>query len=293
MQETEKPSNSSVVEQLSHPTSEKPSAVLLEQGRVLYFPEMPFEMEEREKKLLSGEIGSGKHKNISFDPRTGALRGLGEGVSGSGATADLANMMRRFSNFARVLATSALPKYGQIEWGLTSFRPAEIAGRKTSWRKDDTRLHVDAFPTRPTQGRRILRVFANIGRTPRAWHLGEPFQDVATFFGDKLRLPLPGAGWLLKQLRLVKGHRSAYDHLMLQLHNSMKADASYQARAVREKYSFPPGATWMVFTDQVSHAALAGQFALEQTLFIPVEVLHDPGTAPLRVLEKKFGRKLV
>ena len=28
----------------------------------------------------------------------------------------------------------------------TFFRPAEVAGRLTTWRKDDTRLHIDAFP---------------------------------------------------------------------------------------------------------------------------------------------------
>jgi len=72
----------------------------------------------------------------------------------------------------------------------------------------------------------------------------------------------------------------------------MKADVQYQARAVSEQVLFPPGATWMVFTDQVSHAALAGQFALEQTFFIPAYALEDQASAPLRVLEKRFHRIL-
>ena len=43
------------------------------------------------------------------------------------------------------------------------------SGRRTSWRKDDTRLHVDAFPTRPMRGRRIMRLFSNVhpGELPR------------------------------------------------------------------------------------------------------------------------------
>ena len=46
----------------------------------------------------------------------------------------------------------------------------------------------------------------------------------------------------------------------------------------------------MVFTDQVSHAALAGHFALEQTFYLPVSAMVTPDTAPLRVLERLTGR---
>ena len=43
----------------------------------------------------------------------------------------------------------------------TSFRPGAIETRALSPRKDDKRLHVDAFPSSPVQGRRIFRVFTN------------------------------------------------------------------------------------------------------------------------------------
>ena len=54
----------------------------------------------------------------------------------------------------------------------------------------------------------------------------------------------------------------------------------------------PPMATWMAFTDGVPHAALAGQFALEQTFIIPPQVLVAPEVAPIRVLEKLCGKAL-
>lgn len=49
--------------------------------------------------------------------------------------------------------------------------------RRAVGRADDRRLHVDAFPTRPNYGERILRVFANVNPAgvPRAWRVGEPF----------------------------------------------------------------------------------------------------------------------
>ena len=89
----------------------------------------------------------------------------------------------------------ACPRYAsRLTRGRTSFRPVEIAGRASSWRKDDTRLHVDAFPATPVHGRRILRVFANVNPygKPRSWRVGDGFGAVADYFAPKLRLPLPG-----------------------------------------------------------------------------------------------------
>ena len=69
----------------------------------------------------------------------------------------------RFSMAASTLVGQALPAYrDRIEMGRTSFRPVEIAGRASSWRKDDTRLHIDSFPATPVHGKRILRVFSNV-----------------------------------------------------------------------------------------------------------------------------------
>ena len=80
---------------------------------------------------------------------------------------------------------------------------------------------------------------------------------------------------------------------MLQLHDRMKADADFQARSAQQAIDFPAGATWLAFTDQVSHAATAGQYQLEQTFLLPVDAMHDPSRSPLRVLERIKGRALV
>ena len=107
-----------------------------------------------------------------------------------------ARLLARFSGSASTLVGHLLPAYrDRLELGRTSFRPVEIAGRASSWRKDDTRLHVDSFPATPVRGQRILRVFSNVNpdARPRTWRLGEDFESVARCFGGLIRLPLPGS----------------------------------------------------------------------------------------------------
>jgi hypothetical protein len=262
----------------------------LEEGAVLFFPALRFEVGAGESTLFSPSIATAK--NVSFDPGSGRLGGaaLGEGQAGS-----LTGLMRRFSDSAAALVGAVAPRYvSRLQRGRTSFRPAEIAGRVTSWRHDDTRLHVDSFPATPVHGKRILRVFTNVnpGGRPRSWCVGEAFEDVARRFAGDLRVPPPGTSAVLRLLRLTKSRRSPYDALMLQLHDRMKGDTAYQADAPHTRVDFPAGSTWMAFTDQVSHAALAGQYQLEQTFLLPIDAMIDADRSPLRVLERLKGRRL-
>jgi hypothetical protein len=204
--------------------------------------------------------------------------------------------MGRFCDRTAALVDNLLPAYrGHVQLARTSFRPAEIAGRATTWRKDDTRLHIDSFPATPVQGRRILRVFTNVnpvGR-PRAWRVGGDFEAVATRFGPWLSTPWPASGIVLRALRVTKTRRSAYDALMLQLHDRMKEDSDFQERSLQTPVVFPAGTTWMAFTDQVSHAAMSGQYQLEQTFLLPVGAMISESRSPLRILERLKGRRLV
>jgi hypothetical protein len=263
----------------------------LEAGRVLFLPALRFAIEAAEAPLLSPAILAGA-KNASFDPRTDRLGGTT--LAGSQAEM-LRTLMRRFSASAARLVDGLLPAYrGRVQPARASFRPAEIAGRVTSWRKDDTRLHVDSFPATPSGGRRILRVFTNVnpdGR-PRSWRIGGEFEPVARRFAPALRVPWPGTGHLLSLVRITKSPRSAYDALMLQLHDAMKRDEAFQRETEQTAADFPAGSTWIAFTDQVSHAATAGQYQLEQTFLVPVTAMHEPERSPLRVLERITGRKL-
>jgi hypothetical protein len=267
------------------------AADALETGKLLYAPQLPFELSENERRFLSPDCLDGKSKNISFRPGSGALKGTHyQGPDRN----QLLGMLQRYHNHAFDLLKALCPGYiYDLTPGFTSFRPAEIAGRTTSWRHDDTRLHVDAFPSRPMQGLRILRVFTNVNpRAPRVWRVGEKFDDAAARLLPGIKPPIPGAASLLHWLRITKGRRTEYDHFMLGIHDRMKADETYQSQVPQTKLEIAPGTTWACYTDSVSHAAMSGQFAFEQTFYLPVKAMKDPERSPLRVLERLAGRNL-
>jgi len=260
----------------------------LESGEVLHAP-CSFELTKTERKFLSPEYLDGKSKNVSLRPGAAAL----DGTRCQGREhAELLAMLQRYCCSTRSLLETL--GYGEhLRLGFTSFRPAEVAGRSTTWQRDDTRLHVDAFPARPTQGLQILRVFTNVNpRAARVWRIGEPFENVAARFLPPIRPPLPGSSLALQLLRRVKGRRTEYDHIMLGIHDAMKADTEYQSQVQQSQVVFPPGVTWACFADRVSHAAMSGQFALEQTFYLPVDAMNDPASTPLRVLERLARRTL-
>jgi len=264
----------------------------LETGKVLFLPRLKFALEPGEQRFLSPQWLAPGAKNVSYDPRTQAL---GHASAAGADRAALAAMTARFARLARSLVLGLCPRYSQdLQYGLTSFRVIEAHGRATSPKKDDMRLHVDAFASRPTQGQRILRVFCNVNPhgEPRVWEIGEAFDAVAQRFHRRVPRQLPGSAWLLEKLHVTKGRRSEYDHIMLGLHDRPKLDDDYQRTAPKTRVELPAQTTWIVFTDRVMHAAMAGQFMLEQTFYLPVAAMQDERYAPLRILEQLAQRKL-
>ncbi len=264
---------------------------VIEQGGILCFPHLRFELTPREHELLDPSVADGKAKNIS-------LRGAGSELRGAApAHADaLHAMLQRYRAQATALAERLFPHYrGQLTPGNASYRPVGVEGRVTSWRKDDTRLHVDSFPSNPMHGKRLLRVFHNLNPhgEPRAWRVGEPFEAFAQRYLPAIPRPLPGSAALLHALHITKSRRSAYDHYMLQLHDRVKADAAYQREAPQQAVDFAPGTTWVVYSDQVLHAAMGGQYLIEQTYYLEPGALLNPASAPVAVLERLLGRPLL
>lgn len=263
----------------------------LESGAVVSMPGFDFKLTPAELALLDPRILA-KAKNVSYTPSTDKVGG----TSCTGAELEvLRHLMARYSKMARGLVANLFPSYAEKMQVLrTSLRPAEIAGRKSSWRKDDTRLHVDAFPSQPTRGNRILRVFLNVNPVgkPRVWRLGEPFEDVAKRFLPGIGRPFPGSAKFKALVGLTKSEASEYDFVMLKLHDAMKADASYQAAVGQEPILFTPGTAWICYADSVSHAAISGQHQFEQTIRIPLGAMQDVERAPLRILERMRGRAL-
>jgi hypothetical protein len=261
----------------------------LEGGAVLFFPNLAFALAGDEKQFLDASVSDGKAKNISLNPATGQM----QASSLTGAKADqLAAMIERFGRQATGLVEALFP-YRNVERARTSFRPVEVKGRHYSKISDDRLLHIDAFPSRPMRGRRILRFFANVAPTSeRHWHVGEPFEDFARAFLPRVGPHWPGKSWLYDRLGVTHGRRSLYDELMLSLHDAAKLDSNFQQNSPHQAISFPPGSCWLAFTDMVLHAALGGEFALEQTFHLDVDELAEPQRAPIRVLERLSGKPL-
>lgn len=265
----------------------------LENGHVLHFPSLPFNVEAAEQAFLSPDYVDPHTKNIGYDASTNRLWGTQQLTDEQHQ--GLKQMMARFSRYAHQLVQRLLPHYNHhLMMGRTSYRPAQVSNRKSSYRKDDRRLHVDAFPSAPNQGKRILRVFSNINPNGehRVWRLGEPFEAVAAKFLPRINKPLPGVASALRFLRITKSQRTPYDHYMLRMHDMMKADEKYQQQAEQQEVRFAPGQSWIVQTDHVSHAAMSGQYVLEQTFYLPVHAMRDEEKSPLRVLERLLGREL-
>jgi len=278
----------------------------LEKGNILFFPSIPFSFPQDEIEfLLQQKQGRSKgRKNIAYKPKDDLLSNH-DGDPESGER--LKEILRLFSERTTRFLTGLLKPYAE-EWKLdyASFRPFQEKGRDLRLRARNDLLHVDAFPTRPLHGNRILRFFININpRESRDWMTTEPFASLAEKFGGK-EVPFPkSVGYSLYDRILRKSKlklrslgvkaplRSPYDAFMLKLHNFLKENAEFQKHCKKDCWSFPPNSCWAVFTDQVSHAALAGQYALEQTFLIPVSSLLFPDRSPLCILERLSGRNMI
>ncbi|MEP7063191.1 MAG: Kdo hydroxylase family protein [Betaproteobacteria bacterium] len=266
------------------------NARVIEAGGVLALPRLAFTLSADEQRFLDPRWSDGRAKNINFD------RGEIHGSSAEGADrVALRDLVARFAADASALIAVLFPRYApHLKTARTSFRPQPASRRSMSWRKDDTRLHVDAFVSRPNHGERILRVFCNVNPhgVDRVWRIGEPFDAMAANFLPSIRRMRAGEAALLAALHVTKGRRSEYDHLMLGLHDAAKADPGYQHTSPQQEARFAPGTTWICFSDQVMHAAMGGQYMLEQTIHLPLAALYEPARAPLAVLERLTGRRL-
>src|SRR4051794_36148986 len=125
----------------------------LERGEVVYYPVCPFLLPQGDDMtfLLEQRLARRAHKNVSYDPRRDKASGF---LHRSAAQAE--RLRHVLADFARSLTdwlSGTLPRYAAA-WrpDLVSYRPVEEATRKLRLKARNDLLHVDAFPTRPTNG---------------------------------------------------------------------------------------------------------------------------------------------
>jgi hypothetical protein len=273
----------------------------LERGDVIHFPVCPFALPQGEDQrfLLEQRLASRAHKNISYDPHTAKASGY---LHQSPEQAErLRAVLAAFAESATSWLAQTLPGYA-AGWqrDRVSYRPIEEATRKLRLKARNDLLHVDAFPSRPTGGYRILRLFANVNPDePRCWVTSEPFARLLARYGKEVGLPRPAAGLSDRMRRLGRGvlglfaprrrRRTAYDTFMLRFHDFLKANDDFQEHCPKRFWSFQPGSAWLVFTDTASHAVLRGRFALEHSYFVAPRSLVLPDESPAALLSRVCG----
>jgi hypothetical protein len=273
----------------------------LERGNILFFPRTPFALSDDEREVLRSTslTGGTLHKNIAYRPAEDKVTGFDKGIVHDAGR--LREVLRAYSQRVLGLLRGLLPRYIEgCRVDFASFRPQEEEGRDLPTKKRNDLLHVDAFPTRPTKGDLILRVFTNINKTkPRVWLTSDPFESLAQRYAKDAGLPRiaeqPAVSPLKNILRAVGlpiADRSAYDRFMLGFHDYLKFNEQYQRDCTKYRFEFPPDSTWMVFTDIVPHAVLSGQHALEQTVIVRRESLAARQRAPIEILQVICGLPL-
>jgi hypothetical protein len=279
----------------------------LETGNVLFFPKTPFLFPEESQEFLRqlNFSGGAVHKNIAYRPALDKVTG----VPADSAKMDrLRAIMREYSESVVRFTAELLPQYAAA-WKLdyASFRPVEEENRNLPVNKRNDLIHTDAFPSRPTNGDLILRVFTNIHPSKtRNWVTTDAFRAVAGKYADDAGLrriatsSTSASGWIRHQsARMLYGlglpviPRSAYDRFMLQFHEYLKRNEDFQEHCPKYRFNFPPGATWLTFTDLVPHSVHSGQHALEQTFIIARKSMADLANAPVSILEGICGKPLL
>lgn len=274
----------------------------LEEGKILYLPRSPIEIPASDRDFLLGlrQSRAGYHKNIAYRPESDRVTGFA--AEAKEDVRRLTDVLRRYSRASVAYLSALFPAYAAT-WKIdyASFRALEEEGRDLPLEKKNDLMHVDAFPTRPTRGARIFRFFTNVNpEQPRRWKTGADVfpalaEKYAASSGLLARATRPGVAGRLRSLGAAIGlaaDRSPYDAFMLEFHDFLKGNAEYQRGAPTEEFAFPPGSSWMVYTDMVSHSVLSGRFALEQTFLIDRAAMALPHCAPIAVLEKLAGRAL-
>jgi hypothetical protein len=104
------------------------------------------------------QTGSALHKNIAYRPREDRINGLDKAEAT--AAVELRRILREYAqNCAEFLSRFLVPYAGKWKLDFASFRPIEEGGRAARLHARNDLLHFDSFPTRPTNGARILRFF--------------------------------------------------------------------------------------------------------------------------------------
>lgn len=266
------------------------TAERLERGELIAFPTGAFPLPAADDLtfLRTRQLRRVTQQAIQFNPETARISG--DRPTTAADAERFAAIMRRFSEGAAAWLARLLPEYAEA-WRLdrASLRTEEEAVRSLRHNARNDLLHIDNYPTRPSAGRRILRLFVNINPTePRVWVTSEKFAELLRHFQGAQRVPArtprewcePPQG-LQRLLQRDWSGRPPYDSFMLKLQQFLRSNERFQEQAPKRIWAFPPGSAWLLLADGLAHAVLRGQYALELSFFVPQAALLFPELSPL------------
>jgi hypothetical protein len=272
----------------------------LEAGHIVVLPDNSlFDKQADIDFLLSlQQNASALHKNVAYKPAAHKVTGATTNTAQEAER--LLEVMSGFSKRALSLLARVCPPYaGKWKTDYASYRPFEEQGRDLPLKQRNDLMHVDAFPSRPTKGGGILRLFTQINPSKdRVWRVSGPFDALADKYALQAGLKeVKGGSAAMKRAAAKLGRaiginvpdRTAYDQFMLGFHDFLKGNEEFQRAPQAKQMAFRPNQVWMCYTDVLAHSVLSGQYALEQTVIIPPEAKVKPDIAPVSVLERIAG----
>jgi len=280
----------------------------LERGRVLMFPTPPLELpSDEDLRFLKEQTPEYHvHKNISYYPKAGLIRGIkGPPEIEQRTRTILKDYQERVEACLQRLIPSFTPGWRSAT---SSLRVFEENNRGIPLRSRSDLIHLDAGTYGASRGDLIMRFLTNLDDKERVWKCKGTVSDLIETFGEAAGLQRGDA--LLRDSLLnrmgsgvVRGlskafpivstlERSAYDQAMRHMHNYMKeSDEFQQDPEGTVEIRFKPKSCWLVFADMAGHACLSGEFAMINTFMIPRQNFRHQEFSPWEVLSRYAAGK--
>ena len=255
----------------------------LETGDILYFSNIPFGLPGEHWDFLLGQrqAAGALHKNISYRPIQDRLNGVDQ--KDPAARQQMHDIMQSYSQRAVAFMASFLPRYAtDMENRLRQF-----SAHSGAWAKGLAAFTQRSDPRRQLSVAALERrsLAAGVQQHPSgaATGVGDfpiPFESLARHatlreVGLPQRPESSSTGSASIGLCALSGNwppcreSSALRSIHVAFSSLPEGEAARIPGALakrKDRWEFPSGSSWIVFTDTSSHACLSGQYALEQTL---------------------------
>jgi hypothetical protein len=272
----------------------------LEIGELIFFKKCPFPLPSSDDLdfLLAQKVYEAK--SVSYFADSDLVHGY------RGNTIEdqvrIRNVLSQFSSRATSWLAQTLPNYySQMRFGPLRFRIEEEKGRKNvEPQYSGSVLHLDMNGDSPTHGESFLRIFVNINPAKsRYWVTSDSLGQLLDKWGDDIRIPNERMQGFFDDIRLFMNRLlrrkapadSAYHRIMSRIHYYGKTNDYLQNKAPQHLWVFPPGSAWLVFSDITSHAVKEGQFAIDQTYFVPSTAFKNPRRSTKSMIKRFWARK--